>query len=646
MRRKLIFLAIFTFLAVLDISARAGGGGGYGGGGGGGGGFGGGGGGGGGGIEIILFLIRLIIDAPVIGIPLAIAILAALYFAGKKGVKARQGRLLRVGQRCRRANEKAKNLNKLKAADPLFSETVFLKRVEQAFFKIQSAWCAQDLDPVCPFISDGIHERFTLQIEEQKADNFKDHMESIRVRKMFIAQAATDESYDTLTVRIRASAVDYRVSLKSGARLSGSPAPETFVEYWSFLRCRGVQSLKDGKGLIEGHCPNCGAKISMNQFAKCTYCKALLKSGAYDWVLAEITQESEWISTLPEEVAGVAEYREEKDRHFNLQHLEDRASIMFWRFIMAKQKGSPAPLASIATPEFLARFKETLHNTSDRGRRYYKECAVGSVVTRGVLPGEQVDQVLVEIRWSAVPWRVLGDETPSRCGGKKIRTHVMVLQRKAGVISNKDHGIDSAHCPSCGAPDSGSNGNVCAFCGAAFRGKDENWMLHGFWALYSKEAQELLKALRDSEVPAFEPTGINALAGTVQTSSGALTWMVNVIVADGRIEKKERSMLAKAARKQHVPPDTLEVMIRTAEAGTLELPEPKDLQETSAWLRSMIVMALANGNLAASEMKLIRKVGEKAGMVDYDIRQLIKKVRKEQLQEARRALKRKKTCTA
>lgn len=633
MRKKIVFLAIFSVLAVLEVFARAGGGGGFGGGGGGNG-------GGGGGAEVIFLLIRLIIHYPLVGVPVTVVAVVLFYYGSKKGVVAYQGRQLRLGHQAMQENAKKEKMAELKAADPRFSETEFLNRVKRAFLKIQKAWCAQDLDTVCPFISDSIHERFTLQLNEQKADNVRDRMENIRIQKILIAQVDSDECYDSLTVRVRASAVDYRVSLTSGDRLSGAEKSETFVEYWSFLRRRGVQTAKGKKGLMEGHCPNCGAAIVMNQFARCKYCKAILKSGAHDWVLAEITQASEWISTPPEIVPGVAEYRKEKDRHFNLQHLEDRASVMFWRYMLAHQKGDRLPLTAVATRTFLADVEKVLKREGDRGRKYYKECAVGAVAALGIMPGTDADLALVEVRWSAVPWRVRRGEAPVRCGGKRIRSHVMVLQRKAGVVSDAEHGIDSAHCPGCGAPESGSGRQACEFCGEAFPGKERSWMLHGFCPLYSRETHNLLEALREAQASALIPKGVEALAGTIQSSAGGLAWMVKVLVADGRIDDRERAMMDKVARKHRVPSGVLSAMIQNAEAGTLSLPEPHDFKEARAWLRSMIVLGLADGNLAAAEMKLIQAVGEKVGMVRYDVQHMIKKVRREQLKEARVALKR------
>ena len=43
----------------------------------------------------------------------------------------------------------------------------------------------------------------------------------------------------------------------------------------------------------------------MNQNANFAHCGAMLRSGQYDWVLAEITQDSEWVASQRTDLASV-----------------------------------------------------------------------------------------------------------------------------------------------------------------------------------------------------------------------------------------------------------------------------------------------------------------------------------------------------
>src|SRR5262249_35452521 len=157
---------------------------------------------------------------------------------------------------------------------------------------------------------------------------------------------------------------------------------------WSFLRRKDAET-RLGDGLIEGTCPNCGAKIEMNQNANCAHCGAMLRSGLFDWVLTEITQESEWAGSdrtdLPSVRTLVA-----RDPEFNLQDLEDRASVMFWRLAAAERLRKNDTLRKIATPEFCEAFTRP-------DESYLGDRAVGAVDTLGIAFDDQWTRALVEV---------------------------------------------------------------------------------------------------------------------------------------------------------------------------------------------------------------------------------------------------------
>ena len=128
--------------------------------------------------------------------------------------------------------------------------------------------------------------------------------------------------------------------------------------------------------------------------------RSLLRSGQHDWVLCEITQPSEWDSAQSEAVAGLAEFRAQHDASFNTQHLEDRASVIFWRKAMADRVGQVEPLEKMASDKFCSEYSSTLESRPDGRRHYYGDCAVGAVILRGVIGDGDLHRALVEVRWS------------------------------------------------------------------------------------------------------------------------------------------------------------------------------------------------------------------------------------------------------
>lgn len=166
-----------ALLPELLADVQAGGGGGFGGGRS----SGGGGGGGGDGIVWVLFqLLRLAFVYPLIGVPLLILAGIVAVIGTQRGWWKHQEHVIRRDAPLRRAQSSHQAAHTLQHSDTGFDEGRFLSRVARAFERAQSAWCAQELEPLRPFVSDGVFERFSLQIEEQIADGWRQSMSTLR----------------------------------------------------------------------------------------------------------------------------------------------------------------------------------------------------------------------------------------------------------------------------------------------------------------------------------------------------------------------------------------------------------------------------------------------------------------------------------
>ena len=151
-----------------------------------------------------------------------------------------------------------------------------------------------------------------------------------------------------------------------------------------------------------------------------------------------------------------------KDAGLNFQHLEDRASVIFWRSLMAiyfDEIKYAAPVLDAARSDL-----PKLWNLSDG--RFWKTPAVGAVeVTRcePAVDGELFDRIQVLVRWSAT--RAEGDRRqPKLLDQQRIYSHVLVLKRRTGVTSNTDQAFSSFSCQGCGAPIDIGKADACQFC--------------------------------------------------------------------------------------------------------------------------------------------------------------------------------------
>jgi hypothetical protein len=180
------------------------------------------------------------------------------------------------------------------ADDPAFDRDAFFKRVESGFYALQTAWQERDLGPARGFMSPGLYFAWQAQVEQLQEQHRKNVLEGLRIDGITAVAVNNGVAFDDVMVLIEATCADYEIDETTGRIVFGDRRPESFSEDWTFQR--GVDVKTSGKpGTLEKHCPNCGAPLNVNAVGECTYCKAAVTSGKFDWVLSRIEQ--------PEDVA-------------------------------------------------------------------------------------------------------------------------------------------------------------------------------------------------------------------------------------------------------------------------------------------------------------------------------------------------------
>ncbi len=220
-----------------------------------------------------------------------------------------------------------------------------------------------------------------------------------------------------------------------------------------------------------------------------------MRSGEYDWVLAEITQGSEWQLSQQNEIPGVDQLRG-ADPDFNVLALEDLASVMFWRREASRRLAKVSPLRKIASDNFCKAFEERLRaELAGPERSFFAESAIGCVETLGIIPGETMDKAVVEVRWSGTRFAATKENRVKKTGENVLGKLLLVLGRRHGVKTQIDKSISSAHCPGCGAPEAGGASNACEFCGAVLNDGTRNWVLLGAPDVASDQGQAVLREM-------------------------------------------------------------------------------------------------------------------------------------------------------
>jgi len=256
-----------------------------------------------------------------------------------------------------------------------------------------------------------------------------------------------------------------------------------FAEYWSFIR---KQKAPDPKGDIydANTCPACSAPLpkDLGEVGTCQYCHALVNSGEYDWVLAEITQQADYGAgavmapfAAPGLEAAVAQLQRESP-DFSVQMVEDKASNAFMQIMTALATRNPAGARRFLSDQAFAQVSALIppgHVVFNR--LYLNESVLLDVhrtEARHVLAvGMTVTLQRVEMQPSGGFVQLDDEEVQHR--------HILILERDVAAAVGKG-ALYQHQCSNCGAPVQDSLDVNCAYCSAALNSTRTEWIVTEF----------------------------------------------------------------------------------------------------------------------------------------------------------------------
>jgi tellurite resistance protein len=291
-----------------------------------------------------------------------------------------------------------------------------------------------------------------------------------------------------------------------------------------------------------------------------------------------------------------------------LEHLEDRAAVLFRRDLDAEWRGDVATLVPVAAPAFVERRRRALE--AREGRSFLGDCAVGLVQARGVIETGGLVRALVEIAYSGEEFRFRTEGPPAPVDPLRRRSQrrgLYLLARRPDARSDLAHCLLSAHCLRCGAPVERAPRIDCGWCGEVLNDGHGDWVLQGVLPYESENARALLACL-----PSATRTDVAALSGT--TRGGLLAWAAALTLRDGLFEPEENAALLALAERLDVPVSDLRSLAVAAQRGELKASLPEGPDQARAWLRLLRDLAHADGALAPEERALLDSLARRCGV--------------------------------
>lgn len=177
--------------------------------------------------------------------------------------------------------------------DPGFHWANFNRRALHIFRELQDAWTTLDDKRMRPYVTDTLFDTVRYWMERYRDSGTREMLEDIKVQRIEVAKIEHDAWFDSITVRIFASMKEYQLD-RTGRMISGSKdKPRLFSEYWTMIRRSDHAHKQPGD---PGSCPSCGAPLDkISRAGVCEYCNSKIISGDFDWVLAIITQDEDYV---------------------------------------------------------------------------------------------------------------------------------------------------------------------------------------------------------------------------------------------------------------------------------------------------------------------------------------------------------------
>ncbi|MCP4129723.1 MAG: DUF2207 domain-containing protein [bacterium] len=351
----------------------------------------------------------------------------------------------------------------VKELDQEFNPDRFVSRSITIAERLQDAWSSGDMSPVRNYVSQGIYNRFRIQLELMRTDEgVRNIMSQYSISSARIIDYNFSEEYLSLHVMLRASAKDVTVPIdmpdeEAQKKLQNS-RPIEFTEIYSFTRKKSAKSNAD-INMLKNQCPSCGTiPDNFSEVNRCESCGAIYNSGEYDWVLSEITQEEEWESPSMHSVDPLNQ-TQAKNLTINRQMIEDRASYLFWRWIYARARGDKTLVNRDAAEKFL--------NSFNPSKEYIREPVVGAVDLKAMSLVEKNQlSAFVFVKWSC-----------SFAENKEPEFHASQLNITIDVGVENSYGFADHSCDSCGGPLPETDALKCDYCGGDLPVVVNDWLI-------------------------------------------------------------------------------------------------------------------------------------------------------------------------
>ncbi len=478
-RTILIGLAAVGVLVALaaDALARPGGGHTYSGGGG----HGGSGGGGGGFFELILWLLRLVIIYPALGVPLLLIVIGFIAWNAYKQYKNRDWD---SGPPV--ALEHAIDLGDMRQIDPDFSQVLFEDFAYRLFSTAHRARHSEaTLATVAPYVAlparQALQTRIPATVPVQSVV-----VGAMRVVDLDVPNALLEDDID-----------DARAEITVEFEANVTTADHTYysVETWLFSRAANVRSKPPKSRTFP--CPNCGAPWASTDTGtqQCASCGEVVDNGRFDWVVESIVLRSiderppTLTENVPERGTDLPTYRDpnvdhaletlfEADPAITIDTLTQRLQMIYDQLNTAWTANDLRPIRGLVSDGLYDYLTYWIEAYTQQGlRNVLENMHITQHTFAKVTRDHWYDAVTVRIWGTGRDYTIRVADGDVVTGSKRFDRKYSEYWTLIRSAARRGPTVGSPNCPNCGAPLEITMAGACTHCSAHLTSGEFDWVL-------------------------------------------------------------------------------------------------------------------------------------------------------------------------
>ena len=490
--------------------------------------------------------------------------------------------------------------------NPDFSLPEFEGRVRKAFFDIQEAWQKKSMDPVRRYVSDALYQRFTTQFLMMNLLEQTNELSNIRIQRIWLQKAEREGDIQTLDVGIQATLTD-RFVCKTNPSLN-SGGTETFTEYWSFLRKGKKSSTADyTRDMYHSNdCPSCSAPLpeDLGERGQCPYCRTVVNTGEFDWVLSEITQVEDYGASMALENRASGGGRRKAQEVLSaipgqsVQSIEDQASNAYLQILSAIVRKEPQGMRRFTGDTLYTSLEKAIPPGNVVYNRLFLNHA--TLLSAGMAESENKIRASVAIKMTYQRVELTNKRTQLIDRALYTKSEVLTLERALPQGQVSKGSLLMHQCPACGAGIQDSLDTACPYCSTVYTGGTHDWV-----AIELVPLSDFARPKTESSARIVKPKHFDQL---YDVKDYALVNMMVVLAADGLYSDEEREFAREVAKSLGFNPEGLESLFAQASAGRLGIRMPHQVAKRGSIFKLMEQAARADGRIDPAEQAILDEV--------------------------------------